>query len=111
MPQRQQPRTQAQQDTRDDQAPPWAVKLIEEIGEMRGDHELMKQTLGRRSDDGKGGTGLVGDMIEMKTQLGGLMSLKAHGVGLIAGVVLVMAIVLFGFKGALAALLGSVDKL
>jgi len=102
------PRTQAQQDVRDDAAPPWAVELINQVGEISKHQALMKQTLGEQSEDGKGGKGLVGDVAAMKLKMDGLMSLKAQGIGLIAGVVLVLAIVLFGFKGLLGAVLGDV---
>ena len=103
---RQPPRAQAQQDRRDDEAPPWAVGLIDEIGEMRGDHALMKERLGRRSDDGKGGTGLIGDMVEMKAQMASLMSLKTLGVGAFGGIILVVGLVMFGVKGVLGAIFG-----
>ena len=84
----------------EDGAPLWAITLAEEMG-------TVKTTLGEPSEDGENGTGLVGDMIKLKTKMDGLMSLKAHGVGLLAGVVLVLAIVTFGVKGAFAALLGK----
>lgn len=81
-------------------APRWALA-------MARDHALMRQTLGAMGEDGKSGTGLVGAVVELKTEMAGLLNLKNRGVGMIAGAFLVVILVTLGIKGAITALIGK----
>lgn len=81
-------------------APPWAQAMMR-------DHALMRQTLGKLGEDGKSGTGLVGAVAELTTEMKGLLSLKNRGIGILSGALFVVVIVVMGVKGAIMTFLGK----
>lgn len=72
-----------------------------DITDMKTDHAVMKAALGKPSEDGKGGTGVVGDVIQLKRQVNRAMILGA----LAAGILLAAD---KGLLGLLAQLLAAV---
>jgi hypothetical protein len=75
-----------------------------EISDMKNSHNLMAERLGQVSSDGKGGTGLVGQVIDLRTDVQGFKGLKSLMRGFLIGGAVVAAILLLGVAGALKAL-------
>jgi hypothetical protein len=80
-----------------DRAPPWARALARSVMRTHGDVARMKQVLGAEPDaDGRGGSGLIGDVRKLGRELGQLASLKTMGVGFVAALSIFGALILLG---------------
>jgi hypothetical protein len=87
------------------------LRIEKRLAEMKGGHDLLAQRIGEPSDDGLGGTGLVGEVAALKKEVGGLLSLKSKAVGLLAGVAAATVILALGLKGAVTAAVAGVGGL
>lgn len=91
--------------------PDQLAQIQEEFrSEMRAAHQdvaeqiaLLLAMVGRPSDDGKGGSGLFGEVRRMNGDLSGLLTLKNQGVGIVAALTLFGTLILMGIKGWLTA--------
>jgi hypothetical protein len=72
--------------------------------EMRQQHAVLIAAIGKVSDDGKGGSGLLGEVMRLKTDVRGLLDLKTKGLGFIGAIVLFGALIILGLKGWIAGL-------
>lgn len=84
--------------------------ISDQVGELAAGHAEMKLTLGKVSENGRDGTGLVGQVLALSTEVKQLQGLKILSRGFILGAGLVGAVVVLGLKGAtsaLATLLGA----
>lgn len=86
-------------DDHDDNRPITNREIWRKLNKLDRGHDRLSYILS--GEDGKGG--VAGDVSWLKTEMRGLIALKNSGVGLIAGIVLVLAIVVLGLKGAFAA--------
>ena len=60
--------------------------------------ERLAQAIGERSADGKGGTGLVGEIARVQRDLAELIALKNQGIGLIIAVSIFGALIVLGLR-------------
>jgi len=74
--------------------------------EMKAQHEALLTAIGKPADDGKaqGGTGLIGEVLRLKSDVQGLLALKTKGMGFIGAIVMFGALIILGFKGWIAGL-------
>ena len=72
--------------------------------EMRQQHAALISAIGHASDDGKGGSGLLGEVMRLKNDVRGLLDLKTKGMGFIGAIVLFGALIILGVKGWIAGL-------
>jgi hypothetical protein len=70
--------------------------------EMRAQHATLIAAIGKAADDGKGGSGLFGEVLRLKTDVRGLLDLKTKGLGFIGAIVLFGALIVLGIKGWIA---------
>ncbi len=72
--------------------------------EMRQQQATLISAIGHASDDGKGGSGLLGEVMRLKNDVRGLLDLKTKGMGFIGAIVMFGALIILGFKGWVAGL-------
>lgn len=72
--------------------------------EMRAQHAALIAAIGKPADDGKGGSGLFGEVLRLKSDVKGLLDLKTKGMGFIGAIVMFGALIILGFKGWIAGL-------
>jgi len=72
--------------------------------EMKAQHEALLTAIGKPADDGKGGSGLFGEVLRLKSDVQGLLALKTKGMGFIGAIVMFGALIILGFKGWIAGL-------
>lgn len=70
--------------------------------EMRQQHATLIAAIGKAADDGKGGSGLFGEVMRLKNDVRGLLDLKTKGLGFIGAIVLFGALIVLGIKGWIA---------
>ena len=75
------------------------------MAEMQLQHAALIAAIGKPADDGKGGTGLFGEVLRLKNDVRGLLDLKTKGMGFIGAIVLFGALIILGLKGWIAGLL------
>jgi len=73
--------------------------------DMRVQHRALLDAIGKPADDGKGGSGLFGEVLRLKTDVRGLLDLKTKGLGFIGAIVLFGALIILGVKGWITGLL------
>jgi len=71
---------------------------------MKSQHEALLTAIGKPADDGKGGSGLFGEVLRLKSDVKGLLDLKTKGMGFIGAIVMFGALIILGFKGWVAGL-------
>jgi hypothetical protein len=82
-------------------------QILEKVTLLGESHALMEERLGKIGPDGKSGTGLIGDMAELKTEVKSLVGLKNMGRGLLIGIVVAVSIAVAGVEGGFRLLGGS----
>jgi hypothetical protein len=78
------------------------AEVRDALAAMKTQHEKMLDAIGKASDDGKGGSGLLGEVMRLKTDVRGLLDLKTKGLGFIGAIVLFGALIVLGIKGWIA---------
>ena len=79
-------------------------EVREGMAAMKAQHVALLQAIGHVSDDGKGGSGLMGEVMRLKTDVRGLLDLKTKGMGFVGAVVLFGSLIFLGIKGWLTSL-------
>jgi len=77
------------------------------VHELQSQHKAMLDAIGTPSADGKGGTGLLGELLRLKADVRGLLDLKTKGMGFVAAIVVFGTIIITGIKGWLTNLLSG----
>lgn len=77
---------------------------VEKINSTSEAVAAIQLTLGVYSPDGKAGTGLVGQVVEMRGEVNRLVALRNMGRGFLAGAVVVAAIAMLGLADAIKAI-------
>ncbi len=78
------------------------AEVRDNMGKMQRQHEALMDAIGKPADDGKGGSGLFGEVLRLKSDVKGLLDLKTKGLGFIGAVVLFGALIVLGIKGWIA---------
>jgi len=73
-------------------------EVRDNMGKMQRQHEALMDAIGHASDDGKGGSGLLGEVMRLKSDVRGLLDLKTKGMGFIAAVGLAGAVIMVFLK-------------
>jgi len=81
------------------------AEVRDAMGDMRVQHRALLDAIGKPADDGKGGSGLFGEVLRLKTDVRGLLDLKTKGLGFIGAIVLFGALIILGVKGWITGLL------
>lgn len=85
-----------------------APELSAALSEINGKLDSLTKTVGKESDDGKSGTGLVGEVRRQSQDLKSLTSLRDRGLGAVAVIVLVLSLLGLNFRQAIvSALFGA----
>lgn len=88
-----------------------ALGLLQDIANRLGDlevsHAVMADAVGKPGPEGRGGTGLVGQVAQLRVDVQGLLGLKSLGRGVLIGVLVAGAVALLGAGEALKALGGT----
>jgi hypothetical protein len=80
-------------------------EVRDNMGKMQRQHEALMDAIGKPADDGKGGSGLFGEVLRLKSDVKGLLDLKTKGLGFIGAIVLFGSLIVLGIKGWVADLL------
>jgi hypothetical protein len=75
------------------------------LGGMKSQHEKLLDAIGKPADDGKGGSGLTGQLLRLQADVRGLLDLKTKGMGVFLAVMFFGALIVAGFKDWLTNLL------
>ena len=78
------------------------AEVRDAMEDMRVQHRALLDAIGKPADDGKGGSGLFGEVLRLKTDVRGLLDLKTKGLGFIGAIVLFGALIVLGIKGWIA---------
>ena len=95
-------RTQDPYDRNHEDLEAFRQEVREALISMKTQHEKMLDAIGKPADDGKGGSGLFGEVLRLKTDVRGLLDLKTKGLGFIGAIVLFGALIVLGIKGWIA---------
>lgn len=79
-------------------------EVRDNMGKMQRQHEALMDAIGKPADDGKGGSGLFGEVMRLKSDVRGLLDLKTKGMGFIGAIVLFGSLIFLGVKGWIAGL-------
>lgn len=77
-----------------------------DLAEIKAALKSLIRVVGEESEDGKSGTGLVGEVRRASAELAALKSLKDRGFGLVLGVLLIGMILVGGVKQTFATVTG-----
>jgi len=81
-------------------------EAVRMMSERSGLLEHLAEVIGRRSDDGKGGSGLIGEMARLQRDVGELLALKNQGIGLIIAVSIFGVLIVLGIRQWIAGIIG-----
>lgn len=90
--------------TRDDEL---IEQVLEKLTELASGHAVMTERLGIMGPDGKSGTGLIGEVADIKQEVKSLIGLKNMGRGLLIGIVVAVIVSVAGVEGGFRLLGGS----
>jgi hypothetical protein len=76
-------------------------QVLDKVTDLDTSHQLLSQRVGAPGPEGKGGTGLVGEIAELKVAVKGFSGLRSLVRGILIGAAVAAALVLFGVGGAL----------
>lgn len=76
-------------------------QAVEKINATALAVSAMQLTMGSYAPDGKAGTGLVGEVANLRGEVQGLVALKNIGRGVLIGAVVAAGVLLLGVAGAL----------
>jgi hypothetical protein len=74
------------------------AEVRDALGLMKSQHEALLNAIGKASDDGKGGSGLTGQLLRLQADVRGLLDLKTKGMGVFLAVMFFGALIVAGFK-------------
>lgn len=80
------------------------------ITSLSEQHRLILRTLGEPSDDGKGGSGLIGELRRTQATVGELNSLKSMGRGFLVALTITAGMMALAAKAWLASIIAAVVK-
>jgi hypothetical protein len=68
------------------------------LADLKEQITRLSERVGEPAPDGRGGTGLIGDVASVKADVAALKSLRDRGLGALAAITLLGAILVLGFK-------------
>jgi hypothetical protein len=80
-------------------------EVREALAAMKSQHEALLNAIGKPSDDGKGGSGLTGQLLRLQTDVRGLLDLKTKGIGAFTALMFFGVLIMAGIKDWLTKLL------
>lgn len=98
--------TPAQQRERDrDDMDEFRQEVRDALAAIRQEHAALLNAIGKASDDGKGGSGLTGQLLRLQTDVRGLLDLKTKGIGAFTALMFFGVLIMAGIKDWLTKLL------
>jgi len=90
---------------RDQDLEDFRAEVRDALGFMKSQHDALLNAIGKASDDGKGGSGLTGQLLRLQADVRGLLDLKTKGMGVFLAIMFFGALIVAGFKDWLTNLL------
>lgn len=83
-----------------------APELEKSLSEINRKLDGLTRVVGEESEDGRSGTGLFGEVRRATQEVAALKSLRDRGLGILLGVLLLLAVLVMGAKQAITTILG-----